>query len=484
MSTELLSIFEYLEREKGISRERIIDAIEASLLTASKKAIHSRSDLSVEIDPSNADIKVYAEVEVVGYPTDNPDEIYLDDALDMDENVKEGDHIKLEVTPRNFGRIAAQTAKQIIIQKLREAEKDMILDEFRGRIGELVTGVIRRHYQGRILVDIERTEAVLPPEEQVPGERCHPGMRITTLIIDVREGDKGPEIVLSRRRPELITKLFELEIPEIAEKSVTIKSIAREPGLRTKIAVASNDKRIDCVGACVGMRGARVKNIVRELNGEKIDIIRWDDNTENYIKEALSPAVPVKIELNEENHLALVVAKDSEYSLAIGKQGQNARLTSKLIGWRIDIVNESRYEKKGHKLVERLTEIPGIGKKTAENLSKAGFLNLEEIADAEVSRLTAIEGLGEMTAMKIQELIRMQLEADTLAISEASEDAQEKTQTKKTPDEPDDSSDAEDDTAEPNAGETAGETSDENTEEADETKEITTEEEPEEPSRD
>ena len=422
MSSELLAVFEYLEREKGISRNRIIAAIEASLLTASKKAIQSHSHLSVSINPQNADIKVYADVEVVGYPTDDPDEIYIDDAIAIKKDVKEGEQIKIEVTPKNFGRIAAQTAKQVIIQKLREAEKDMIVDEFRGRVGELVTGSVRRIHQGTVIVDIEKAEAVIPQEEQVPGERCHPGMRVTALVIAVREGDKGPEIVLSRRRPELIEKLFALEIPEIIEKTVTIKSIAREAGVRTKIAVASNDKRIDCVGACVGMRGARVKNIVRELNGEKIDIIRWDPNVESYIKEALSPSSPVKIELNESNRVALVVVKDGEYSLAIGKGGQNARLTSKLIGWKIDIVNETRYEKKGHKLVERLMEIPGIGKKIAEELSRAGFLNLEEITDAEVSKLTAIGGLGERTAMKIQELIRMHLEAEGSAGMEAAPD--------------------------------------------------------------
>jgi transcription termination/antitermination protein NusA len=412
MSSELLAVFEYLEREKGISRNRIIEAIEASLLTASKKAILSRSNLSVSINPQNADIKVYAEVEVVGYPTDDPDEIYLDEAIAKKKDVKEGEKIKIEVTPKNFGRIAAQTAKQVIIQKLREAEKDLVVDEFRNKVGELVTGIVRRLHQGNAIVDIEKAEALLPTEEQVPGERCHPGMRLTALVIAVREGDRGPEIVLSRKRPELITKLFALEIPEIVEKTVIIRSIAREAGVRTKIAVASTDKRIDSVGACVGMRGARVKNIVRELNGEKIDIIRWDPNIEAYIKEALSPASPMKIELDDLNKVALVVVKDDEYSLAIGKGGQNARLTSKLIGWKIDIVNETRYQKKGHKLVERLMEIPGIGKKIAEELSREGFLSIEEIADAEVSKLTAIGGLGEKTAMKIQELIRIHLEAE------------------------------------------------------------------------
>jgi len=501
MSSELLTIFEYLEREKGISRERIIEAIETSLLTASKKAIRSRSDLSVEIDPSNADIRVYAEVEVVGYPTNDPDEIYFDEALKIDENVKEGDSMKIEVTPKNFGRIAAQTAKQVIIQKLREAEKDMVFDEFRGRVGELVTGVVRRHSQGRITVDIEKAEAILPSEEQVVGERMHPGMRLTALIVNVCESEKGPEIILSRRRPELITKLFELEIPEIAEKSVAIKSIAREPGVRTKIAVASNDKRIDCVGACVGMRGSRVKNIVRELNGEKIDIIRWDEDTKNYIKEALSPSVPVKIELDEEHHLAIVVAKDSEYSLAIGKQGQNARLTSKLIGWKIDIVNESRYDKKGHILVERLMEIPGIGKRTAEELSKAGFLSIEEIADAEVSKLTVIDGLGEMTAMKIQELIHMQVEADARDIEKATSNSKKTAkieEPEKTPDEPEetseerieeqDSTDGADDSDETEESNKEDDTSTEAVEETGETEEPaeeeTAEEQPEEEPKD
>jgi N utilization substance protein A len=344
MSSELLQVLEYIEREKGISRATIIAAVESSLLTASKKSLGTGHDLSVTIDPKTADIKVYANLRVVESDADEMEEIDLEEAQEQDPSVRVGDVMQMEVTPEDFGRIAAQTARQVIIQKLREAEKDIILDEFADKVGTLATGIVRRYSHGTLIVEIGRAEAILPPKEQVHGERYPIGSRISAVIVDVREGARGPEIVLSRTTKELIVKLFELEIPEIAEGTVVIKSIAREPGHRTKVAVVSTDERIDPVGACVGMRGSRVKNIVRELSGEKIDIIRWQADVRRYIEEALSPAHVRDILIDEETKRVRVIVHDDQLSLAIGKRGQNARLTSKLTGWHVDIASLEQIE--------------------------------------------------------------------------------------------------------------------------------------------
>ncbi len=412
MNPELLSILEYLEREKGISRDTILEAIESSLITASKKSVGREKNLSVSIDKTTGDIKVFAEVEVVEEQTDSPIKISYDEARQMDKTVKVGDTMKIEVTPENFGRIAAQTAKQVIIQKLREAEKNMIYNEFKNRVETLITGVIRRYEHGTVVVDLGKTEGFLPQKEQVDDEKYPIGSRISAFIIDVRESAKGPEIILSRTHPGLVTKLFELEIPEIAEGTVLIKSVAREPGHRTKIAVASTDEKIDCVGACVGMRGARVKNIVRELSGEKIDIIRWHEDIAKFVEEALSPAKPKKTEIDKSNKSITVIVEDSQLSLAIGKKGQNARLTSKLVGWNIDIVSASRAEKmeKEEEFLNKVSRIPGIGQKIARHLIKAGYDSVEELSKATIDDLKQIEGLGEKSATKLLGIIRKDTE--------------------------------------------------------------------------
>jgi N utilization substance protein A len=358
MSSELLQVLEYIEREKGISRKTIIAAVESSLLTASKKSLGTGHDLSVTIDPKTADIKVYANLRVVESDADEMEEINLDEAREQDPSVQVGDVMQMEVTPEDFGRIAAQTARQVIIQKLREAEKDIILDEFADKVGTLATGIVRRYSHGSLIVEIGRAEAIVPPKEQVHGERYPIGSRISAVITDVREGARGPEIILSRTTTKLIVKLFELEIPEIAEGAVVIRSIAREPGHRTKVAVMSTDDRIDPVGACVGMRGSRVKNIVRELSGEKIDIIRWHPEVRRYIEEALSPAHVKDMEIDEATQRVRVIVHDDQLSLAIGKRGQNARLTSKLTGWHVDIVSvEQLAEEKAGLISEEVIEV-------------------------------------------------------------------------------------------------------------------------------
>jgi len=344
MSSELLRVLEYIEREKGIPRETIIAAVESSLITASKKSLGTSHDLSVTIDPNTAEIKVFANLRVVESDPDELEEISLAEARDQDPTVKVGDVMQTEVIAEDFGRIAAQTARQVIIQKLREAEKDLILGEFAGKIGTLATGIVRRYSHGNLIVEIGRAEAILPPREQVYGERYPIGSRISGVIVDAREGPRGPEIIMSRTTTDLIVKLFELEIPEIAEGTVVIKSIAREPGHRTKVAVMSTDDRVDPVGACVGMRGSRVKNIVRELSGEKIDIIRWHPDVRKYIEEALSPAHIKDIEIDEAKKRVRVIVHEDQLSLAIGKRGQNARLTSKLTGWHVDIASIEQIE--------------------------------------------------------------------------------------------------------------------------------------------
>ena len=358
MSSELLRVLEYIEREKGISRERIIAAVESSLITASKKSMGTSHDLSVTIDPQTAEIKVFANLRVVESDPDELEEISLAEAREQDRTVKVGDVMQMEVTAHDFGRIAAQTARQVIIQKLREAEKDLILGEFADKKGTLITGIVRRYSHGSLIVEIGRAEAILPPKEQVYGERYPIGSRISGVIVDVREGLRGPEIVLSRTTTALIVKLFELEIPEITEGTVVIKNIAREPGHRTKVAVMSQDERVDPVGACVGMRGSRVKNIVRELGGEKIDIIRWHPDVRKYIEEALSPAHIKDIEIDEKNQRVRVIVHEDQLSLAIGKRGQNARLTSKLTGWHVDIASVEQIEaEKAGILSEEVIEV-------------------------------------------------------------------------------------------------------------------------------
>ena len=290
MNADLIAVLDYMEKEKGISREIILEAIQESLLLASKKSIGPARDLEVSIDPKTGDIRAFSKLIVVDKVLDRHGEIHLEDALKIDPEAKLGDEVVKEVTPRNFGRIAAQTAKQVVIQKIREAEKNIVFGEYQERLGEIVSGTIHHYDKQNIIIDLGRAEGVMPPREQCPHEEYRLGARLRTYILDVRERAKGPEVVLSRTHPNFVRRLFEMEVPEIDEGAVEIKGIAREPGYRTKLAVVSVDDKVDCVGACVGMRGSRVKNIIDELRGEKIDIVRWHDDIKEFVKAALSPA--------------------------------------------------------------------------------------------------------------------------------------------------------------------------------------------------
>ncbi|HDL63902.1 MAG TPA: transcription termination/antitermination protein NusA [Proteobacteria bacterium] len=403
MNADLIAVLDYMEKEKGISREIILEAIQESLLLASKKSIGPARDLEVSIDPKTGDIRAFSKLIVVDKVLDRHGEIHLEDALKIDPEAKLGDEVVKEVTPRNFGRIAAQTAKQVVIQKIREAEKNIVFGEYQERLGEIVSGTIHHYDKQNIIIDLGRAEGVMPPREQCPHEEYRLGARLRTYILDVRERAKGPEVILSRTHPNFVRRLFEMEVPEIDEGAVEIKGIAREPGYRTKLAVVSVDDKVDCVGACVGLRGNRVKSVVRELNGEKIDIIRWSDDQEEYVANALSPAKLKQVNLNQAKGECEVIVDEDQLSLAIGKKGQNVRLSSRLTGWKIDIFREGEVLKGVKGAVAVLGELPGVGEKMARNLVEAGFTDLSIIAISEPGDLMEVEGVGKKTA---EELIK------------------------------------------------------------------------------
>ena len=343
MKAEFMEALEEIEKEKGISKDAIFDALEAALISGYKKNFGSSQNVEVEIDKETGVVKVFAKKEVSEEINDGLLEISLEDAKKIDNKYEMGDFVNVEVTPKDFGRIAAQTAKQVVMQKIKEAEREVIFEEFINRENEIVTGLIQRVSKNIVYVDLGKTEGVLPPNEQIEGEEYVQGGRIKVYILEVKKTTKGPQIVLSRTHPGLVKRLFELEVPEIHDGVVDIYAISREAGSRTKIAVYSKDPNVDPVGACVGFKGSRVKAIVDELNGEKIDIVTWSKNLNEFIGNSLSPSKVIKVEVNEKEKSALVVVPDFQLSLAIGKEGQNARLAAKLTNWKIDIKSESQY---------------------------------------------------------------------------------------------------------------------------------------------
>ena len=342
MNQEFMQALEQIEKEKGISKEVLKEAIEAALVSAYKKNFGSSQNVDVNIMEDTGDIKVFSKKTVVENPDSTLTEISLEDARKISPKAQLGDVLEIEVTPKNFGRIAAQTAKQVVVQRIREAERGIIYEEFVNRENELVNGMIQRWEKSNVMIDLGRVEAILPPSEQIPTEEYLPGSRIRVYIVEVKKTTKGPQIIVSRTHPGLVKRLFELEVPEIHSGLVQVKGIAREAGARTKIAVNSTDPNVDPVGACVGPKGVRVQSVVNELRGEKIDIIKWSNDISEFIANSLSPAKVVNVTVNEEQKAAQVVVKDYQLSLAIGKEGQNARLAAKITGWKIDIKSESQ----------------------------------------------------------------------------------------------------------------------------------------------
>ncbi len=377
MNGELLSILEAIERDKGIDREVLIQAVEAAVATAAKKSegVSEETESTAAFDRTTGRLVVT----VAGR----------------------------EIDSAHLTRIAAQTAKQVIIQKIREAERDVIFTEYQGRVGDIVTGAVHRFERGDIIVEIGRAEAVLPKVERIPHEEYHQGDRIQGYVLEVRKSAKGPAIVLSRTHEGFIRGLFALEVPEIAEGIVEIKGIAREAGDRTKIAVASKDDKVDCVGACVGMRGTRVKNIVRELHGEKVDIIRWHAEIKEFIAAALSPAKIAEIQPESGTKQALVLVDDDQLSLAIGKRGQNVRLASKLSGWQLEIKSKVQ----AVSAATALRGLAGVGPTMEQRLSEAGVTTVQQLAAMTVEQLAQIKGIGEKTAQKLLESAQAALQA-------------------------------------------------------------------------
>jgi N utilization substance protein A len=396
MNGELIAVLEYLEREKGIDKETLLQAVEQALLQASKKSVGPARELRIEIDRNTGQIRALASLIVVENVANKHDEISMRDARKWHPNPQLGEIVVVEVTPKNFGRIAAQTAKQAMLQRIRQVEKDKVFDEFKGRAGDIVSGTVRRFERSDVIIDIGRCEATMSSKERVPTEEYQPGDRIRALILSVDNTAHGAEIVLSRSHPDFVKRLFELEVTEIADKTVEIKAIAREAGFRTKMAVQSNDSKVDPVGACVGMRGMRVKNIVRELGGEKIDIIRWDPNVSQFVANALAPAKLKTLEINERFRSVTIMVEPDQLSLAIGKKGQNARLTAKLTGWKIDIQKaesgELGFEEKVARAVKQISGIPGIDVETAKVLVNSGFHSLEGLLAVDAADLEDIVG--------------------------------------------------------------------------------------------
>jgi len=403
MNADFLAVIEFWEREKGINREKLVAAVQDSLLTAAKKAIGPARELRVFIDPKNGDIKAFAKLIVSERVISKHDQLSLFDARRIKAEAQVGEEIEVEVTPVGFGRIAAQYAKQALMMHLRRAEKELIFEEFKDRVGDIIAGQVRRFDRSDVLIDLGKYEALLPNRERVPTEEYQIGERIRCYVKAVEQGPHGPEIILSRADPRFVLKLFQVEVSEISDGTIEIKGIAREPGFRTKLAVWTRDEKVDPVGACVGLRGQRVKNIVRELNNEKVDIIRWDTNIRNYLTNALAPAKLKGFDINETTKRARITVSDDQLSLAIGKRGQNARLTSKLTGWQVDIEAEvvvtRGFEEKVAEAVHQLAAIPGITPEQADVLVHHGWTRLEDLLQAEVSDLSSIPEFGEQAAV-------------------------------------------------------------------------------------
>jgi len=380
MSSEILAVLEYMEKEKGISREDMIATIEGAVKAAAERAINSSGDIRVEISPKTGAMEAWTQLEVVESVADTSREIHVDKARLYAESPQVGDMVERPMDPSYLGRIAAKTAEQAIKQRLRQFEKEHIYDEFRDQVGNLVTGIVRRKERGDLIVEVGKAEALLPWRERVPGEDWVPGERIRCLLTKLEQHGRGPELILSRSSLNFVRKLFEMEVAEIADGTVSLAAMAREPGYRTKVCVKSSDPKVDPVGACVGARGARVKSIVREMNGEKVDIVRWFEDPVEQLAEALKPAVPQNISLDRDKRRMYFEVVEDDLSVAIGRKGINARLTSRLLGWKLDIgkvvVKEVGFDERKTKAAEALTSV-GIEFEVADRLVAFGLVSPE-----------------------------------------------------------------------------------------------------------
>ena len=414
MPSDLNRVIEQVSREKGMDRNVIVEALESAMLSAARRTF-GQKQIEAKFNEEIGEVELFEIKTVVGSVTDAETEIGMTDAQEtLDPEAQIGDELLSKLPTASFGRIAAQVAKQSVIQKVREAERELIYNEFKNRKGEIFSGIVQRVERRNIIVNLGRTDAILPEKEQIPWERYRQGDRIRAYILGVDMAQKGPQIVLSRTHPGFLIKLFEQEAPEVYEGIVEIKGAAREPGARAKIGVHSTDSDVDPVGACVGMKGTRVQAVVQELRGERIDIVPWTSDPAEYVCRAILPAKVAKIILDEDENTMEVIVPDDQLSLAIGKKGQNVRLASRLTNWKLDVRSESEVELEHAQVLEVLNAIPGIGESnadiTAELLYQQGFKSAQEIAGVDIDALLEIEGIGPERAPAIWEAARQQAE--------------------------------------------------------------------------
>ncbi len=394
MQQDLNRVIEQVSKEKGIDKTILVSALENAMVSAAKKMFGHQRKIEAQYNPELGEVELFEAKLVVEAIQDPAVEITLQEAREnLDPDAQVGDELLSKLDTSSFGRIAAQAAKQNIVQRVRDAEREIIYNEFKGREGQLVNGIVQRFEKKNIIVNLGRTDAILPEKEQVPRERYRQGDRIRAYIVSVEMTSRGPQIVLSRTHPGMLTKLFEQEVPEIYEGIVEVKGAAREPGGRAKIAVTSSDPDVDPVGACVGMKGTRVQAVVQELRGEKIDIVHWTGNQDDFVCRALAPAKVSKIIIDDEEHSMEVIVPDDQLSLAIGKKGQNVRLASRLSGWRIDVRSESEAEEETRRARISLGAIPGVSDMVAELLYQAGFKSAEELAEADLESIVEVDGI-------------------------------------------------------------------------------------------
>jgi len=408
LKSELLPVLEQIEKEKGIKKEEIIKVIESALVSAYKKHVGKNVNVEATVEPETARVKAVVIKKVVKNVLNPNLEISLESAKEMFPNAEIGSEVRIPLDTQEFSRIAAQTAKQAIIQKIRESEKISIYEEFKQKENSVISGAVYRIVDNNIIVDLGKAEGIIPLREQVRTEKFRIGEHLRVLVVKVDKAPKGPRILLSRNRPELVKKLFEMEVPEIYEKIVEIVQVAREPGIRSKVVVLSHNPKVDPVGTCVGIKGSRVKPIIDELRGEKIDLILYSEDISKFIESAFSPAKVLSVNIiNQQEKKAEVIVDDNMLSLAIGKGGANVNLVCRLTGWHIDVRSETQKKELAKEKVistsEELSKLSGIGKKLSEVLIKAGWADIQKLANADVKDLISLQGVGEKTAKKIIE---------------------------------------------------------------------------------
>lgn len=410
MVTDLKKVVDQISREKGVDQEVLISTLEEAVRVAARKKLGPNYDLEINYNEDLGEIEVFEFKEVVEKIENEDLEISLGEAIKVDPEAEIGDSLGVKMDTDLLGRIAAQSAKQVIMQRLREAERNIVYDDFKDRRGEIIHGIVQRFDKKAIIVNLGRTEAELPLKEQIPKEAYSQGDRVRAYLMDVKPYRRGPQIILSRTHPNFLSALFENEVPEISEGIVTIMQVAREPGSRAKIAVSSKDSDVDPVGACVGMKGSRVQAVVQELRGEKIDIVTWDPDPAKFICNALAPAEITRVIVDEGDMSMEVVVPDDQLSLAIGKRGQNVRLASRLSGWNLDVTSETDYNNALKEAYKSLLSIDGVGEATATNLYQGGFRSVEDIAGASLDELIQIKGISEEKAQKLTEEAKTALE--------------------------------------------------------------------------